>query len=425
MHSWFAKCTKTERLENMGATMNNKVKIAIISHALVVPVNQNRWKRLSQNSNYEIHLIVPKYWEQTWFGKDEKIVYKPKKIHDDNFHVHPLATTSVKNWGTYFLKSLDAKFREIKPDLIYIIHEESILIHHQIYLYKKLFAPKAKVIFFSMNARGVPCEKFYQRWMWNNIKKNTDAALAHYPGCIESLRNGGYEKPIYLQTQIGVDDNLFRPNSATREQYRKKLGFEGKFVIGYTGRLTIDKGVDDLLAVFPLDNINWVLLLVGNGDMRKEIKDLIKENGWENRVHITGFVDQADVPKYMNAMDCFVLGSKTMPHWIDTFPLVTVQAQACGIPVIASDSASLPWQLNDTALFFHEGDRKELKEKILQLADDTSIRKKYSIVGRKRTLSYFCHEGMTENFKKIVSQVLEEKTIYHEKNEKYTQWKAY
>jgi len=408
----------------MGITVN-KIKIAIVSHALVVNVNQRRWKRLAEDDKYEVHLLVPKYWESHWFGKDEEVVYEPKEIHDDNFHVHPLATTSVKNWGKYLFKSCDAKFREIRPDLIYIIHEEGIWIHHQIYLYKKFFAPNAKVIFFSMNARGVPDKRFYHRWMWNNIKKNTDAALVHYPGCMDSLRDGGYKKPIYLQTQIGVDDTLFKPDSATRKQCRKKLEFENKFVIGYTGRLTVDKGVDDLLSIFPLDGIDWALLLIGNGDMRQEIEVLIKEKGWEDRVHITGSVDQVEVPKYINAMDCFVLGSKTMPHWLDTFPLVTVQAQACGVPVIASDSASLPWQLADTALFFHEGDRKELKKKVLIYAHNPALKNEYTQKGRDRSLRYFCHGGMTENFKKIVEQVMNKAFIYHQKEEKYTQWKAY
>ena len=111
--------------------------------------------------------------------------------------------------------------------------------------------------------------------------------------------------------------------------------------------------------------------------------------------------------------------------WIDTFPLVTVQAQAVGLPVVASDSASLPWQLADTALFFHEGDRKELKEKVLIYAYNPPLKDEYAQKGRERSREYFCHGGMTENFKKIVAQVLEEKTVYHQENEKYTQWKAY
>ena len=413
--------------------MNKPLKIVIISHALVIPVFQNRWKQLAQDKNYEIHLLIPKYWEQTWFG--EKVIYDQKEVHDDNFHLHPMATTNVSNWGKYLFKSIDAKFKKIQPDLIYIIHEESILIHHQIYLYKKLFAPEAKIIFFSMNARGIPYQKatnpikrIVHKWMWENIKKNTDAALVHYPGCIDSLRSGDYKKPIYLQTQVGVDETLFSPNKEVREKHRKKIGFEDKFIIGYTGRLTTDKGVDDLVAVFiklskRYENI--ALLLVGNGDLKKPIEEDIKVNTLEDRVSITGFVDQGEVPNYMNAMDTFVLGSKTMPHWIDTFPLVTVQAQATKVPVIASNSGSIPWQLDDSARIFKEGDRADLSSVIVEFIENKDLRDSYAIKGQKRSHENFCHDGMTESFKKIVEQVMNSAFIYHDKDEKYIQWKAY
>lgn len=408
--------------------MNKKIKVAIISHALVQEIAQRRWKKLSEDKCFEVHLLIPRYWETTWFGIDDKKVFCPEEVRDDNFHVHTLATTSVKNWGKYFFISFDVKFRKIKPDLIFIVHEESTWIHHQIYLYKKIFAPKAKVIFFSMNARGVPSKRFYHRWMWNNIKRNTDAALVHYPGCMESLRNGNYQKPIYLQTQIGVDETIFSPDKNIRSEYRRKVGFKGMFVIGYAGRLIVDKGVDDIVSVFiklAKENFRLALLLVGNGGLKDHIEKQIGHENLEDRVHITGFVGQAEVPKYMNAMDIFVLGSKTAPYWIDTFPLVTVQAQACGVPVIASDSASLPWQLSDTAIFFQEGNRNQLKENLLKFISNKRLRNEYIKKGRNRSINYFCHEGMTEKFKKIVDQVLHNSCIFHEENEEYVQWKAY
>ena len=346
-----------------------------------------------------------------------------------------MPTTSVKNWSKYLFKSIDGKFRKIKPDIIYIIHEETILIHHQIYLYRMLFAPKAKIIFFSMNASGVPyknavhpIKKYIHKCMWENIKKNTDASLVHFPGCLDSLRSGNYYKPIYLQTQVGVDETLFAPNKSIREQYRNKIGFTGKFVIGYTGRIVIDKGVKDLVHAFIKLSKKYehiTLLLVGSGNLKNEIDNDIRRNSLCRRVHITGFVDQAEVPKYMNAMDTFVLGSKTMPHWLDTFPLVTVQAQAVKVPVIASDSASLPWQLADSAKIYKEGNDNELLRALEIFINDKNIRSTYAKKGQNRSHEYFCHEGMTDNFKKIVKQVMLNDIIYHKRNERYVQWKAF
>lgn len=411
----------------------NKLKVVIISHAQVIPVFQNRWKRLAQDDIYEVHLLVPEYWEQTWFG--EKVIYKPTEVHANNFHVHPLPTTSVKNWSRYLFKSIDAKFKEIQPQLIYIVHEEGILIHQQIYLYRKLFAPEAKIIFFSMNARGVPYQitrnplkKIVYKWMWNTVVNQTEASLVHYPGCLESLRKGGYDKPVFLQTQVGVDENVFFPDSYNREKYRKKIKFQDKFVIGYSGRLTKDKGVDDLVAVFlslVRQHENLALLLVGNGELRNEVESKFFEAKLNHLIHITGFVDQAEVPAYMNAMDVFVLGSKTTPHWVDTFPLVTVQAQAIGLAVIASNSGAIPWQLADSASIFPEGDKEKLKEAILNLIQDKGLRNKIALGGRKRCLENFSHAGMTENFKKIIQQVMSGAFNQHSEGETYTQWKAY
>ena len=412
-----------------------RIKIAIISHAFVERINQNRWKRLAENKNYELHLLAPRKWESVWFGEESKKKFALEEIHNKNFHVHTFATTSISNWAKYLFKSIDGKFKKIKPDLIYIIHEESILIHQQIYLYRKIFAPKAKIIFFSMNAMGIsyqkqkhPIKKMIQKWMWRNVKKNTDAALVHYPGCMESLRSGGYNKPIYLQTQIGVDETLFSPDRKIREEYRKRIAFTGKFIIGYTGRLVIEKGIDDLAAVFitlAKKHTHIALLLVGNGDLKEELFAIFEKENLQDRIFITDFVDQAEVPNYMNAMDAFVLGSKTMPHWVDTFPLVTVQAQSVGVPVIASNSASIPWQLADCAKIFEEGNRKELEKALSEFIIDEKIRDNYATKGQKRSYENFCHIGMTENFIKIVNQVMNDKAIFHRDTETYTQWKAY
>jgi len=380
------------------------LRIVIISHAFIIPVNQNRWKRLAKDGNYEVHLFVPKVWETVWFGKNEKKVFHTEEIHDNNFYIHPLETTSNFNWGRYlFKKGFAKKLKEIKPDIIYIIHEESILIHHQIYLYKWLFTPKSKIIFFSMNAMGVPyknarnpIKKFIHWLMFQNVKFNTEAALAHYPGCIDSLKNGAYKKPIYLQTQVGVDETLFAPNEDIREKYRKNLNFEDKFIIGYTGRLTPDKGVDNIVNVFiklSKKYENLALLLVGNGDMKEELDAKFKKENLTKKVHITGFVDQAEVPNYMNAMDVFLLGSKTTSHWIDTFPLVTVQAQAVEVPVIASNSASIPWQLDDTALLFEEDNEVDLQKQLEKFINDDKLREEYALKGQKRSHENFSSYG--------------------------------
>ncbi len=410
----------------MGATG----KIAVISHSFVNEVNQNRWKKFD---GYEVHLIMPEYWESYWFK--EKIVFRPKEVHKDNFHTHLLPATNVKNWNRYFLKGLCKKLKEINPDVIYLLAEERSLIHHQVYFCKFLYRLKSKIIFFSMNAKGVPykitknpLKKLFHFLAFLNIKKNTTSALVHYPGCLKSLRDGGYDKPIFIQTQVGVDEDIFKKDEKIRAEYKEKLNFKDKMVIGFCGRLSEAKGVDNIVRVFirlAKTYPNLALLLVGDGDLREWIKKEVKNYNLENRVYISGFVNQEEVPNYMNAMDIFVLASKTMPNWIDTFPLVTVQAQAVGLPVVASNSGAIPWQLGDSAKIFRENNEEDLEAKLVEYIESEEERREFAKKGQKRSLRYFCHRGMNENLKKILKQVLKEKFVFHKESEEYTQWKAY
>lgn len=405
-----------------------KKKIVVISHAFVEPVNQQRWKELAKDPEYEVHLVTPCYWESTWF-KGKK-TYQVSSSQQGGFFVHAFSTTSKKNWNKFLFKKLSLSFKKIKPDLIYMITVETALVNLQILFYQKIFAPKAKVIFFSMNGKGVSLGRFHLRFIWNRVKKNTKAALVHYPDCLKVLRKAGYQHPIFLQTQIGVDQTLFFQNPRMRDGLREKLGMKNCFVIGYVGRLTADKGVDDLIDAFlklrekGLTK-NTCLLLVGDGPLKLDIEKIIEEKKLQHSILITGLVNQKKVPDYMNIMDLFFLGSKTTKHWIDTFPLVTVQAQICNVPVLASDSASLPWQLADTAEFFEEGNREQLISKIDYLIHNDDYRATKALQGFKRASQLFSTKMMTENFKKIVDQVLTNKFVFHQKNENYQQSKAY
>lgn len=379
------------------------MKLMVVSHALVQPASQKRWRRLAKEYDTDVTLLVPRLWKSGWFSDEQ--VFQPEAVSDGNFKVLPVKTTDKRNWSRYFIRSLGSILKKVKPDVIFLIHEETTLIPFQAILYRKLFCPDAKIIFFTMNALGVPLRKWHQKLRWKILKNNVEAAFCHYPGCEKSLRDAGFEKEIILQTQIGVDEEIFCVNDDDRNKVRKELGFENKFVIGFAGRLCKDKGIDDLFSILPLDGVDWALLLVGNGDLREELEAEVEKRGWSERVHFTGTVKLEEVPQYMRAMDVFVLGSKTRPYWVDTFPLVSVQAMACGVPVVGSDSGAIPWQLEDKGLIFPEGDKEKMKEHILKIINDDTLRNKLSKEGRKMVLNRFSVKKITENFYKYINKI--------------------
>ena len=413
--------------------LDKKTTVLVINHALAIPTFRRRWEKLAENENFEVHLIIPSYLEQFYFG--EKVVYTNNTVSKGNYHIHALKTSHPSNYGSFEFLNLKQELLKIHADFVYLIGNEGVMYIQQAIKGVKKVIPNAKLAFFTMNARPLNYKKaknpltYFHGWQkFQRIKKNFDIAITHYPGCLDNLRREGFEKPIYLQTQVGVDETLFAPNETHRKAIREELNWENNFIIGFCGRLKSIKGLDTIVDAFlniRKKHSHVRLLLVGNGDLKEYIQEKFKNLDLAESLHITDFIDQEKVPHYMNAMDVLLLASKTTKDWIDTFPLVTVQAQATGVPVIASNSASIPWQLGDSALFFNEGDEKDLSNKIQKLIEDPSLRKELIVKGRSRSLDFFCHEGMTNNFMKIVQQTLVNTPKFHVQGEPYNQCKAY
>lgn len=138
--------------------------------------------------------------------------------------------------------------------------------------------------------------------------------------CIRILRNG-------------IDLEKFRYNEAVRTEIRKLLGVENKYVIGNVGRFVYQKNHEFLINVFSQvckEAENVVLLLIGAGDLQSKIEKQTEELGIHGQVVFLG--KRNDVEKLMQGMDIFVLPSR-----FDGFPLSLLEAQAAGLPCIASN----------------------------------------------------------------------------------------
>jgi len=369
----------------------------------VQEVLHKRWRLLAQKFPVDVTLLVPKVWRARWLV--DEFVFRPRAIEEDHFRVLPLPTTTTRHWGKYFFLSRDMGFKSVAPDVIYTIQEELLWVHQQVIRCRNKWAPEARMLFFSMNALGVPQQRWDQQWRWGFVKENYDAALGHYPGCLKSLRDAGFKKPVFLQTQIGIDEALYEPDESRREEMRVRLGLNGRFVVGYAGRLTRDKGLDVLMASLPMLSGNWALLLLGNGDYRPEIERVVQKRGWQDRVMLAGSVDQREVADYLRAMDCFVIGSRTRRDWIDTFPNALVQAMACGVAVVGSDSGAIPYIIQDAGIVVPEGDVEKTAEAIQHCLDDGGQRISYGQKARARAVAEFGAEALAHHFYGILQQV--------------------
>lgn len=133
-----------------------------------------------------------------------------------------------------------------------------------------------------------------------------------------------------------IDCKLFIYNEAVRQEVRKELHLENKFVLGHVGRFENQKNHTFLLDIFA-EVVKMKpesrLVLVGIGSLMEAMKAKANALGLADKVIFLGF--RSDRERIMQAMDSFVF-----PSLYEGLSVVLIEAQASGMPVFVSDSTT-------------------------------------------------------------------------------------
>ncbi|MCG8702368.1 MAG: glycosyltransferase family 4 protein [Bacteroidales bacterium] len=387
------------------------VKILAVCEAFRYTSSHKRWELLAElNKNIDVTLIAPDtYIDTTWHPVVK--TFKTQPIDKENFRVLPIRMKKRKfirgGWLSFELFRI---LKRIKPDFIYLIGFETNNVIYEIDLIRKWFLPKTKIASFTMRGMDLPLQKKRFKRRWKLSTKIFDAIFCHYPHGMKVIQEqGNYNKPLFMQTQVGVDEDVFKPNLKAREAIREKYNLNDYFVFGTACRMESSKGIFDIIEALPLENDNWKLLMLGDGIEMKQFKAIISEKKLEERVILTGFVSQGEaVSDHMNAMDCFIHFPKTTPTWIDTFPLAVVQAMAVGLPVIGSDSGAVPYQLGNLGKIIPEGDVQLLNKEIQLAMENKAGMKNMGEQLRNRVLKTFEIKHLTKCFKISMMNIINE-----------------
>ena len=129
-----------------------------------------------------------------------------------------------------------------------------------------------------------------------------------------------------------IDISSFKYSDKISKKYREDLNLEGKFIIGNVGRLHFQKNQLFLLDIFDLihkKDPDSELVLIGQGEDEEKIKDKIRVLGLNDCVKMLGA--RNDVKELMMMMDVFLF-----PSVFEGLGLVLIEAQASGLPIVAS-----------------------------------------------------------------------------------------
>lgn len=159
----------------------------------------------------------------------------------------------------------------------------------------------------------------------------------HYFACSEKAArwmfgNADYEKGRVTIIKNAIDFNKFKSSGMGIDAMKNKYNLNDKFVIGHVGRFTYAKNhkfLIDILKVMTKLKENAVLMLVGDGELNSEIHRWVSEAGLDDNVVFVGNV--SDSEKYYKLADIMLFPSK-----FEGLPLVVIESQVSGVPVIAS-----------------------------------------------------------------------------------------
>jgi glycosyltransferase involved in cell wall biosynthesis len=186
----------------------------------------------------------------------------------------------------------------------------------------------------------------------------------------------------------------------------EEMSRNSTFVIGFVGRLLARKGLFVLLeALAELDGA-WELHVVGTGEARAEAEALAERLGIAQRVVFMGQQPSTAMPAIMRRFDVLVGPSLSTPRWKEQFGRMLVEAMACGVPAIGSDSGEIPNVIGDAGLVVPEGDSVALRAAIARLRDDATERRTIAERGRARVLALFTQEAVARRTYVVYQEML-------------------
>ncbi len=353
------------------------MRVLMLSKACLVGIYQRKLEEIAPHVD-ALQVIVPPSW------RDERGEIVLERVYTKGYD---LAVEDVRfngNFHLHYYPNLPARVEAFRPDVFHIDEEPYNLATWHALRQAKRFG--ARALFFTwQNIRKnyPPPFSWMERWVLNNV----DHAIAGTDAAAEIWLDKGYKGPLSVIPQFGVDPGTFSP---------AKRAPERPFTIGYVGRLVPEKGVDLLLRAAAYLPGAWQLHIVGSGPEENALREMAASLGIADWVRWQPWVESTAMPDIYRSLDVLVLPSRTLPNWKEQFGRVIIEAQACGIPVIGSDSGAIPGVIGAGGLTFPEDNAEALAERLQTLAIDAPQRATLGQSGRKRVRERFTHARIAE-----------------------------
>ncbi len=326
-----------------------------------------------------------------------------KKLKGDkrgDFYIHyiqlgMLPEASILGAISYSVKAL-AQIRRINPDIV----------HAQRFYREGLSAFLAKKLLKKPYCIWCHGSDIYLSWKFKGIASKlflgqADAVVALTEHMREKIKEICHRDASVIPNGI----ELKRFERLPRRSTVKSAASDEKTLL-FVGRLDPIKGVAYLIEAMNTivkRNPQVRLLLVGDGKERRSLETLVEELRLVEYVSFVGKVPNEKVPEYMAATDVLVL-----PSLSEGFPVVLLEAMACGLPIVATNVGGIPEIVRDgeNGFLVEPESSKEIAEKVLKLLENDELRRRISQNNFEQAKNY-SWEAVVDKLEKVYMKVID------------------
>jgi glycosyltransferase involved in cell wall biosynthesis len=172
----------------------------------------------------------------------------------------------------------------------------------------------------------------------------------------------------------------------------------------------MEKGVDLLLRAAAELQGDWTVQILGSGPYESALRALSNELGISSHVTFLPPIPSVEMPRFMADLDVLVLPSRTQPNWKEQFGRVLIEAMACGVPIVGSDSGEIPFVIGEAGLIFPENDVDRLRDCLIRLRNDADLRTKLSTAGRAHVVAHYTQARIAEETRQVYLEMMDKAT---------------
>mgnify|MGYP005852986383 CR=1 FL=1 len=242
------------------------------------------------------------------------------------------------------------------------------------------------------------------------LARTSDALVAVSPEIRDELVAIGVapaSRFAVVRLGIGLEERVGAP--ADRREVLRRIGIaDGRFVVGWFGRMTAVKRTTDLVDVLASlrdRGVDAVLLLVGDGTDREQVEQHALERGVARHCFFLGY--QEEVARWYAACDAVVLTSES-----EGTPVILIEALAAGRPVVSYDVGGVRDVVRDgvDGVVVRPRDVEAMAAALQSLAGDPELARRLGKSGRRRVLARYAVPRLVGDVDRLYRALLEAST---------------